>query len=79
MKNCIFIEYGDREGIYWLLDKSTLKVFRSRDVKSNESKLVMSQDKEVEIYLEEEYRKQKEIEKKIMKILRLRKKKTTRT
>ena len=39
-KNCILIGYGDKEGIYWLLDKSSLKVFRSRDVKFNESKLV---------------------------------------
>ena len=33
--NCIFIGYTDKEGIYWLLDKSNNKVFRSRDVKFN--------------------------------------------
>ena len=36
-RNYILIGYGDKEGIYWLLNKSTSKVFRSRDVKLNES------------------------------------------
>ena len=34
--NCILIGYGEKEGIYWLLDKNTNKAFRSRDVKFNE-------------------------------------------
>jgi hypothetical protein len=35
-KNCIMIGYGDKEGVYWILDKSTNKAFRSRDVKFDE-------------------------------------------
>jgi hypothetical protein len=34
--NCILIGYGDKEGIYWILDQETNKAFRSRDVKFNE-------------------------------------------
>jgi len=35
-KNCILIGYGEKEGIYWILDKKTNKAFRSRDVKFDE-------------------------------------------
>ena len=39
-KNCIMIGYGDKEGIYWILDKETRKIFKSRDVRFNESELL---------------------------------------
>ena len=35
--NCIFIGYGEKEGIYWLLDQNKNKAFRSRDLKFNEN------------------------------------------
>ena len=35
-KDCILIGYGEKEGIYWILDKNTNKAFRSRDVQFNE-------------------------------------------
>ncbi len=39
-KNCIMIGYGEKEGIYWILDKVTRKTFRSRDVRFNENELL---------------------------------------
>ena len=35
--NCNIIWYGDKEEIYWILDKNKKLAFRSRDVKFNES------------------------------------------
>ena len=35
-RNCIMIGYGDKEGIYCILDRNSNKVFRSRDIKFDE-------------------------------------------
>ena len=38
--NCIMIGYGESDGIYWVLNKSNGKVFRSRDIKFNEDPIL---------------------------------------
>lgn len=39
-KHCIMIGYGEKTGIYWILEKETNKVFRTRDVKFNENPIL---------------------------------------
>jgi hypothetical protein len=39
-KNCIMAGYGETEGIYWIYNKETKKMFRSRDVKFNENTIL---------------------------------------
>ena len=46
-ENCILIGYGDKEGIYWILDRSKNKAFRSRDVRFDEKPIVFSQNVEI--------------------------------
>jgi hypothetical protein len=31
---------GEKEGIYWVLDKSNKKAFKSRDIKFNENSIL---------------------------------------
>jgi hypothetical protein len=44
--NCIMIGYGNKEGIYWVFDKTNQKAFRSRDVKFNEESILNNTNEE---------------------------------
>ena len=37
LTNCVFVGYDERDGIYWIYNKSNRQIFRSRDVKFNEN------------------------------------------
>ena len=43
-ENCIMIGYGDSEGIYWIYNTKSQKIFRSRDVTFNEVSIFRNQD-----------------------------------
>ena len=43
--NCVMASYDECDGIYWIYNKSTRKIFRSRDVKFNEK--LMAQKNEI--------------------------------
>ena len=50
-RNCNLVGYGDKEGIYWLLDKDTNKIFRSRDAIFNEKIREKQERDEIELDL----------------------------
>ena len=37
LANCVFVGYDERDGIYWIYNKSNNQIFRSRDVRFQES------------------------------------------
>ena len=49
---CLMIGYGDKEGIYWILEKETRKTFRSRDVRFNENRMVSEKVHESSILID---------------------------
>ena len=51
-QNCIMIRYCDKAGIYWILEKETQKIFKSRDVRFNESKIVSEKLHESGIFID---------------------------
>ena len=44
--NCIMAGYDESEGIYWVYNKSTRTIFRSRDITFNEQSFLNSMDKD---------------------------------
>ena len=53
-RNCNLVGYGDKEGIYWLLDEDTNKIFRSRDVRFNEKIREKQDDIELNLSIDDE-------------------------